>query len=151
MYPESKIKQNQQKIENKDDYLIIDLTNILNLDKGEDKILKVENINKIRDATISLSYAPIMVADASMKYHLDNQEVYEDLNEHKFIIQSPAGVKADEYVLEIAKREKTKFLTNDKYEEYWEEFGKDWIFENRLTCIFVNGKFIIRDKKRIAI
>ena len=86
-----------------------------------------------------------MIADASMRHNVDDDDLYEELVDDGIVIQSPAGIKADEYILEIAKVEKCKFLTNDKFEEYWKEFGKDWIFNKRLTCLFFNGKFIIRN------
>ena len=127
--------------------LVVDITNILNLDRDENGKIKIENILKLYNTIVELGYEPHMIADASMRHHLDSDDQYEDLEDKRIINQSPAGTKADEWVLEVAKQENCKFLTNDLYREYREEFGKDWIFNNRLTCLFSNGKFIIRDSK----
>ena len=127
--------------------LVVDITNILNLDRDENGKIKIENVLKLYNTIVELGYEPHMIADASMSYHLDSDDQYEDLEDKRIINQSPAGTKADEWVLEVAKQENCKFLTNDLYREYREEFGKDWIFNNRLTCLFSNGKFIIRDSK----
>ena len=125
--------------------LVVDVTNIINLDKDEGGTLKVEHILKVADAVKSLGYVPIMIADANMKYYpLDDLELYERLIQQGVITQAPAGRKADEYVLKVAQNENCKFLANDMYKDYWDEFGKEWIFKYRLACMFVNGKFIIR-------
>jgi hypothetical protein len=127
--------------------MIVDITNILNLDKQNSQELKVQNIIKVHRAIFSLGYKPVMIADASMRHHVDDRDLYKELVNNGTVIQSPAGIKADEYILEVAKSENSKFLTNDKFEEYWDEFGLDWIKKNRVTCLFFNGKFIIREEK----
>ncbi|MEE9377878.1 MAG: hypothetical protein V3V33_07560 [Candidatus Lokiarchaeia archaeon] len=124
---------------------LVDITNILNMDKDENNNIKVNNIPKVSDAVVSKGYTPKMIADASMRHRVDD-DIYAEMIEDKIIIQAPAAVKADEYILEVARVENCKFLTNDRFEEYWDEFGKDWIFNHRLTCLFFNGKFIIRNK-----
>ncbi|MFX1365900.1 MAG: hypothetical protein ACFFCE_17450 [Promethearchaeota archaeon] len=125
--------------------LLVDISNLLNMDKDENDKIKVNNIQKVRDVIISIGYTPRMIADASMRHHIDDDDKYKEFIEKKIILQAPAGTEADEYILEIAKVEKSRFLTNDMFEKYWKEFGKDWIFQNRLTCLFFNGKFIIRN------
>ena len=136
----------ENKTQNEDkELLLVDITNILNMDKNKNHKIKVDNIQKVGDAVTSLGHVPKMIADASMRHNVDDRKLYDEFLEDETILQAPAGTKADEYILEIAKVEKCKFLTNDKFEEYWEEFGKDWIFNNRLTCLFFNGKFIIRN------
>jgi hypothetical protein len=126
--------------------MVVDITNILHLDKTKEGTLKVENIKKVHDAVASLGYSPLMIADASMEYKMDNKSLYKDLCEEGAVIKSPAGVKADVWVLKIAKEEGYKFIANDMYREYADKYGKDWIFDNRLTCMHANGKFYIQDK-----
>ena len=57
----------------------MDITNILNEDKDMNGKLKVENIFKVRKAVQSLGYTPEMIADASMRYQLDNPLLYDIL------------------------------------------------------------------------
>jgi len=143
---ETKIKQEEKTfIQDPNKMMVVDLANILHQDRNENQELKVENIIKVHRAVFSMGYTPTMIADASTKHKMDDKSLYEELIENGIVVQSPAGTKADEYVLEVAKAEKSKFLTNDLFREYWDEFGSDWIFQNRLTCLYVNGKFIIRE------
>lgn len=127
--------------------LVVDITNILNLDKDENEKLKIENILKVYNAVVELGYEPYMIADASMRHHLNSYDHYDALEEKGILNQSPAGTKADEWILEVARRENCKFLTNDLFRDFRDEFGKDWVFNNRLTSYFYNGKFIIRESK----
>jgi len=86
-----------------------------------------------------------MIADANMRYYpLDNPQLYEELLQKGTLTQAPAGRKADEFVLKFAKAEDCKFLANDMYKDFYKEFGREWIFEHRLACMLVNGKFIMR-------
>ena len=108
--------------------------------------LKISNIAKVHDAVLVLGYIPKMWADASMRHHVDNKKQYEKLLDRKIIHQTPAGTKADIWVLKIAKQKNYKFLANDLYKEYRKEFGKEWISMNRLTCVYDEGDFIILEK-----
>ena len=126
-------------------FLFVDLTNILLLDKDKNGNVKVENIAKVRDAVLSRGYTPHMVAVSNMRHHTNNSELYEQLFDQGVVDQAPAGKKADYWVLKLAKDVGSKFLTNDLYREYRDDFGTDWIFNNRLTCYYFNGKYYIED------
>jgi len=123
--------------------LLVDLTNILNLDKNGNGDIQVDNIAKVQDAVVALGYTPKMWADASMRYHVDNKRLYERLLEKSIVKQAPAGNKADIVVLKLAKKHNYKFLANDLYRDYRDTYGKEWIKKNRLTCIYDEGEFII--------
>ena len=134
---------NHEILNQKEKTLHVDITNILNLDKTASGEIKVSNIAKVRDAVLALGYNPRMWADASMRHHVDNKEQYEKILDKKIIHQTPAGTKADIWVLKIAKKRNYKFLANDLYRQYREEFGREWISKNRLTCVYDEGEFII--------
>ena len=125
--------------------LIVDITNILNLDKDENGALKIGNILNVSDTLKLHGYNPLMIADANMRhYRLDKPQLYEELLQKGILTQAPAGRKADEFVLEFAKAENCKFLANDMYKNFYREFGRQWIFEHHLACMLVNGKLIMR-------
>ena len=84
-----------------------------------------------------------MIADASMRHHVDYPAAYEDLVKKKTVGEASAGRKADEFVLKVAKKKECKFLSNDMFNDYKEEFGHDWVYENRLTCKYFAGDFFI--------
>jgi len=142
--PQVSHQQNIQESESKDrKILLVDITNILNLDKNGNGDIQVDNIAKVQDAVVALGYTPKMWADASMRYHVDDKRLYEELLEKSIVKQAPAGNKADIVVLKLAKKHSYKFLANDLYREYRDDYGKEWIKKNRLTCIYDEGEFII--------
>ena len=123
--------------------MLVDVTNILNLDKNGNGDIQVKNIIKVHDAISALGYTPKMWADASMRHHVDDKSQYERLVDKGIVKQSPAGNKADIVVLKLAKKFNYKFLANDLYREYRDDYGKEWIKKNRLTCVYEEGEFII--------
>jgi len=123
--------------------LLVDLTNILNLDKNGNGDIQVKNIIKVHDTVVALGYTPKMWTDASMRHHVDDKKLYEKLLDKGIVKKSPAGNKADIVVLKLAKKFKYKILANDLYREYRDDYGKEWIKNNRLTCVYDEGEFII--------
>ncbi|MHA2340169.1 MAG: NYN domain-containing protein, partial [Candidatus Hodarchaeales archaeon] len=123
--------------------LVVDLTNILYEDQDKNKKLRISNILSIRKTLLSKGYNPFFIVDASTKYGVDDKEQYEMLVKQNLIRQAPAGRAADKFVLRCAQKWNCKFLTNDQFTEYWDEFGKEWIFKNRITCMFIEGELIL--------
>lgn len=121
----------------------VDLANILYNDRDEKGKLKAENIIKLYNSLREENYDPYLILDAPLRYKVDNELEYERLVEEQILYQAPAGRKADNFFLNIAKAFKCKFLTNDLCREYYDEFGKDWIQENRKTFMFIDGKLIL--------
>ena len=56
---------------------------------------------------------------------------------------APAGRTADIFILKLARRNSCKFLTNDLFRNYYNEFGEEWIKENRITYMYEDGELII--------
>lgn len=123
--------------------LVVDLTNILYQDLDKNERLKTRNILSIRDDLLSKGYNPFLIVDASTKHKVDDTDQYEMLENNNIINQAPAKRTADKFVLKCAKNWNCKFLTNDQFIEYWDEFGKEWVLENRVTYMFVEGELIL--------
>jgi len=123
--------------------IVVDLTNILYQDLDKNERLKTRNINSIRDILLSKGYNPFFIVDASIQYNVDDQEQYKMLENNKIINQAPAGRAADKYILKYSKKWNCAFLTNDKFMEYWDEFGKEWVLKNRVTYMYVEGELIL--------
>jgi len=123
--------------------LVVDLGNILFRDRDKNKNLRIENIKKIYDSIVKANYEPYLILDASLRHIMDHEEDYEDLLEEKIVLQAPAGRKADPFFLKIAKVFKCKFLTNDLCKKYYDEYGKEWIKEHRMTFMFIDGELFI--------
>ena len=123
--------------------LVVDITNVLFQDLDEEEKLQSSNIISIRDTLVSKGYDPYFIADASTKHKVDEEREYKKLKSKKIIYEAPAGRPADKYVLKFARDWKCKFLTNDMFKEYWNEFGKEWVLNNRITYMFVNRQLLL--------
>ncbi|MFX1456607.1 MAG: hypothetical protein ACFFDB_14630 [Promethearchaeota archaeon] len=123
--------------------LVVDITNLLHQDLDLQDRLKTRNIITIRDSLLSKGFDPFFIADASTLHNVDDKDQYRILEKNNVIIQAPARRTADKYVLKYAQKWNCPFLTNDMYKEYWNEFGKEWIFRNRMTYMFIEGELIL--------
>ena len=123
--------------------LAVDLANILFRDRDEERNLKVENIKKVCETLDKANYDGYLILDASTRHLMDDEIEYEKLVKENIVYQAPAGRKADKFFLKIAKAFKCKFLTNDLCKEYYDEYGKEWINENRKTFMLIDGELII--------
>jgi len=137
----------QIKPKEKPPIIFVDTTNILNEDRDADGRLKVENIAKISRELESQGYDYEHIIDASSRYRFNDLSQIDILVSEKKVTKSPYGTKADVLVLEYAKQFGGKILSNDGFteESYRAKYGKEWIFNNRLTCKFMRGKFVIFD------
>ena len=120
-----------------------DLSNVLFEDININGKLKVENIRVVYNTLLDENYDPFLIIDAYLRHLMNDEKEYEELIKEKIIYQAPAGRKADPFFLKLAKAFKSKFLTNDLCKEYYEEYGRDWIIENRKTFMFIEGKLIL--------
>ena len=123
--------------------LSVDLANILFEDKDENGKLKEDNIRIVYNTLLKDNYDPFLIIDASLRHLMNDEQEYEEFIKEKLVYQAPAGRKADIFFLKIAKAFKCKFLTNDQCKEYYEEYGKEWIIENRITFMFIDRELIL--------
>lgn len=141
--PEEVIKITSEKEPKMGKRLYVDIANILYMDHDGNNKLKVENIPKLIEMLKLLDYSPILIADASIKYEMDDRKKYEKMVVEKIVREAPAGRTADIFILKQASKKDCKFLTNDLYRDYYDNFDKDWILSHRLTCMFEDGEIII--------
>ncbi len=137
------IRVTSEKEPKKGERLYVDIANILYMDRNGHGKMKVENIPKIIETLKNRGYTPILIADASIKHEMGDKKKYERMIVEKIVREAPEGRPADIFILEQARKEDCKFLTNDLYRDFFDKFDKDWIFTNRLTCMFEDGEIII--------
>jgi len=123
--------------------IVVDITNILYKDQDEDGNIKIKNLPSIRNSLITQGYNPYLIADASTQNKVDDKELYKEYLKKKLFKEAPAGRTADKFVLKHSQQWKCKFITNDRYREYWEEFGEEWVLSNRVTFMYTNGQLIL--------
>ena len=124
-----------------DEMLLVDMNNLFFHDRDEQKRFKIENVWKFGKQLNDQGYCPVVfVADSTFRHNVDNKQMFEFFKKSERIVEAAYGTKADVFVLKLTKDYKCKFLTNDKYREYREEFGKKWIFEHSVGFTVVRGK-----------
>lgn len=122
-----------------------DLNNYLYDDKDSKGKLKIENVDILDEALRKLGYTKIiLIASSTLRKKIDKPKKYEEMIKQKRIIQAPALIDNDWYILELAKKLDTVILSNDKFKDYWDEFGEDWIRQRRKTFIFFEGRVFIK-------
>ena len=122
-----------------------DLDNFLCADKNSKGKCKIENIELLEVALRELGYNKIILIVSSYFFkRVDNKNIYEKLVSERRIIKAPALEDTDWYVLQLAMTLDYDILSNDKFRDYWDEFGEDWIKEKRKTFMLFEGKLIIK-------
>lgn len=86
-----------------------------------------------------------ILCDANLYHTIDNREEYQYLIDSGKVEQTPAMRPADLFVLEKAKKNDAYMITNDKYQEYWDRYGKEWILERRVTIHFSGDEILFPD------
>lgn len=130
--------------------IIVDLNNFLFEDPNTNRKAKMMYVEKLEVNLTNLGYNNIIfIAGPKLRYDNDDNKKYEKLIKEKKIYQSPAMVDSDWYILSLAKKNNCDILTNDKYKEYWNEFGKEWIMEKRKTFMLVAEQIIIKNRYKV--
>jgi hypothetical protein len=93
---------------------IVDVSNVTR--KGEDG--RLSRLQSVRDELDKLGLIPVLVADANLKYLIDDKEAYEQLLDEGLVSEVPARTQADLFIIEIARQLKSQgylayLITND--------------------------------------
>ena len=101
----------------------------------------VENLRVMRSALVGLGYHPTFIADASLKFEVDDPEALNQLEQDGRILQAPAGTQADYFLLADARRENLPIVSNDAFRDRQAEFPD--AFERRVPFMIVDGRVIL--------
>jgi len=132
---------------------VLDAINICGIEKDANgkfeleslkKVIKVLKKRGIREENI------IVIADASLRSKVDDLEKYIILIEQKKIIETPAGIKADELILIYCiDHENALFLSNNLMKEFYPYLPDDkFIFERRITIVKIKDEIFLIPMKR---
>ncbi len=75
----------------------------------------------------------LIICDRSLFYKIDDTEAYKKMINDKEIIETPGGTEADNYILQLAKKDDAYIISNDMFREFYKYFGKAWIKSKRIT------------------
>jgi len=125
--------------------VVVDLDNFLYADKNAKGKCRIENIELLEATLRKLGYNKIiLIVSSYFIKKVDNKRIYERMVKERRINKAPALVDTDWYVIQLAKILDCDILSNDKYRDYWDEFGKEWIKKKRKTFMIFERKLIIK-------
>lgn len=117
--------------------IVVDGSNVAHLETSADGSPKVSNIQAVRSALRDRGYEPIVIVDASLRHEIDDPDQLEDLLDLEEIHQAPSDTDADYFIVETADREDARIVSNDRYEEYQDDFP--WIPDRRIPLMIIDG------------
>jgi hypothetical protein len=120
--------------------IVLDGSNIAwnngSTEEGEKPLIR--NVILVTKDLINKGFISIRIFfDANIEYDIDDKQTYKQLENTFNIKKVPAGQKADKYILDYAKTNKTYVISNDQYAEY---INMDKWFEKNLGKIKVQFK-----------
>ncbi len=100
------------------------------------KYLKKHGINDI-----------IVICDASLRHKVIDKDHFENLVKLGIINIAPAGVRADEFIIDYAKMNNAMIITNDRFNDFRND---PWVRENidnyLVQFMFIEREIFIRKK-----
>ncbi len=125
--------------------IVCDLDNLLYAERDSKGMCRIENVEILESTLKEIGYNKILLIVSSYFYKkVNNRRIYEKLVREKRIIKAPALEDTDWYVIQMAKTLDFDILSNDKFRDYWNEFGGEWIRAKRKTFILFEGKIFIK-------
>lgn len=125
--------------------IIVDLNNLLYDDKDSNGKVKIENVKILESILREKGYIKIILVVSSYFIKKVNKpKIFEKLVKNKKILKAPALNDPDWFILELSRTNNADILSNDKFKNYWEEFGENWIREKRKPFMVYDGKIIIK-------
>ncbi len=79
-----------------------------------------------------------ILCDRSLRHRIDEQSSYLRLIDMEKIIETPAGTQADNFILNYAKENDAFVISNDRFKDFYDIFGKEWIKKKRITFTFID-------------
>ncbi len=101
---------------------LIDGSNVAHATEGP--TARLANILLVRDRLAEQGFEPIVVADAALRYQIDETEEYERLVDEGTIHQAPAGTDADYFLLSFAKELDAALVSNDRFRDRSRQFAE---------------------------
>lgn len=126
--------------------VIVDAANVAHYKKNDKSEPMLNNILEAVKTLEKKENSFAIIADASLRYDIDNKEDYEKLIDDEIIEEVPAGNDADHFILAVAEEENAKILSNDKYRDFRDEFQN--INSMRMPFTFDGDRLVIGKSKK---
>jgi hypothetical protein len=130
------------RIDYKTNSIVIDGSNIAWEQTNESNKPMIDNIIKAYKSLKENGFTQIVIiADAALRYQIDDKDELDRLIKTRFIKLVPAKVNADGFILRFSAENGYLILSNDLYKEYREEY--DWIDERRVPYTILDETFYL--------
>ena len=119
--------------------VILDGSNIAWEEKNSLDKPKISNIENMINRLSKVNFNKIItVADAALRYQIDNQKRLDKLVKEGAMKMLPARVDGDKFILRLAEEEKAMIVSNDMFKEFREM--KTWIDQRRIPYTILENE-----------
>ncbi len=119
--------------------VILDGSNIAWEEKNNLDKPKISNIENMINRLSKVNFTKIItVADAALRYQIDNQRRLDKLVKEGAMKMLPARVDGDKFILRLAEEEKAMIVSNDMFKEFREM--KTWIDQRRIPYTILDSE-----------
>ncbi|MBY9000727.1 MAG: hypothetical protein KGD64_07435 [Candidatus Heimdallarchaeota archaeon] len=121
------------------DKVILDGSNIAWEEKNSLDKPKISNIENMINRLSKVEFKKIItVADAALRYQIDNQKRLDKLVREGAMKMLPARVDGDKFILRIAEEENAMIVSNDMFKEFRDM--KSWIDQRRIPYTILDSE-----------
>ena len=122
--------------------IVVDGSNVAWEELTENGKPKIENILIAIDTLKKNGFEEIVVvADAALRYQIENPKDLDEQSQKGIIKVLPAKVDGDSFILRLARDIQGLILTNDLYREYRKDF--EWIDDRRVPYSILDGRMYL--------
>ena len=119
-------------------WLVIDGANVAFTRKTTHYQGKLSNLTILRKKLQILGVRKFKIlCDRSLYHKIDEPLEYRKMVQNGEIIETPAGTEADFFILNFAKEKGGFVISNDRFRDHYNDFGKKWIKNKRITFTFI--------------
>ncbi len=119
--------------------VILDGSNIAWEEKSHSNKPQINNIEAMINRLSRVNFKKIVtVADAALRYQIDEQKRLDRLVKEGAMKMLPARVDGDKFILRLAEEENAMIVSNDMFKEFRE--SAPWIDERRIPYTILDGE-----------
>jgi len=119
--------------------VILDGSNIAWEEKNPLDKPKISNVENMINRLSKVNFNKIItVADAALRYQIDNQKRLDKLVKEGAMKMLPARVDGDKFILRLAEEENAMIVSNDRFKEFREM--KTWIDQRRIPYTILDSE-----------
>lgn len=127
---------------------IIDGANICGMDINNRKKFRIKNLLMVIETLTTFGAHKeniIVICDASLRHNIDDPSKYYRLKKQGIILESPAGIKADKFILNYCLSHRNcLIISNDLFREYYDQLPDAyWIKKHRIGVLKIKGEILL--------